>query len=202
MRIYVAQDKPYMPDNFHNLLENYTNWQVMLACFSPAEIQEAIDYRTQLQVETLDSADLTEKVQMADFIGNSSNVVSLEQQLAQAFGTHMVYPYLDDLLLWANLRFDPRQRFYKNGWTKPVLKYILETKSASQATRARKAGGGFSRDLFAWMRGGVMGELVEDMQRPDFLNQADFELIKRAPNWFTWSALNYDLFIKHVVKMV
>jgi hypothetical protein len=52
------------------------------------------------------------------------------------------------------------------------------------------------------MQGGVMRELVEDMQRPDFLSLADFEKIKRDPDWFTWNALNYDLFLKHVVKAI
>jgi hypothetical protein len=52
------------------------------------------------------------------------------------------------------------------------------------------------------MQVGVLRELVEDMQRPDFLPLADFEKIKRDPDWFTWNALNYDLFLKHVVKAI
>jgi hypothetical protein len=56
--------------------------------------------------------------------------------------------------------------------------------------------------MFEWMRSGVLSEMVNGMQRPDFLNQANFEKIKRNPDWFTWNALNYDLFVKHVVKEV
>jgi asparagine synthetase B (glutamine-hydrolysing) len=202
LRVYLAQDNPYLPDNFMNVLDNYTNWQVLYACFSPADIHEALDYRNQLEVEYLDSDNLLERIQMVDLLEAASDVACLNHQLALAFDRQVLYPYLDDLLLWANLRFDPRQRFFMGGRTKPVLKYILETKSASQATKNRKAGGGFSSDLFKWMEGGVMREMVEDMQRPDFLSRVDFEKIKRAPDWFTWNALNYDLFIKHVVKAV
>jgi hypothetical protein len=139
---------------------------------------------------------------MVALLEGASDAACFNQQLALAFGRQVIYPYLDDLLLWANLRFDPRRRFLKSGRTKPVLKYILETKSASQAARKRKTGGGFRRDLFNWMQGGVLRELVEDMQRPDFLPLADFEKIKRDPDWFTWNALNYDLFLKHVVKAI
>ena len=55
------------------------------------------------------------------------------------------------------------------------MKYILEKKSISQVTRTPKYGGGFSRDLFDWMRTGVLAEMVAGMQRPDFLSLADFE---------------------------
>ena len=202
LRMYLAQDDPYLPDYYLNVLDNFTNWQVLSASFSPSEIHEALDYRSQLEVEYLGSTDLTERVQITDLLGGASDIASFIHQLALAFGRQMVYPYLDDQLLWANFRFDPRQRFYKNGHTKPVMKTILEAQSTSQASRKPKYGGGFSRDLFNWMREGVLRALVEDMQRPDFISQADFEKIKRAPDWFTWSALNYDLFLKHVVRGV
>jgi asparagine synthetase B (glutamine-hydrolysing) len=202
LRMFLAQDKPYLPDYFLNVLDNYTNWPVLSASFSPEEIHAALDYRSQLEVEYLDSAYLTEKVQAADLLGGASDIASYSHQLALAFGRQMVYPYLDDQMLKANFRFDPRQRFLKNGRTKPVMKYILETKSKSQATHTPKYGGGFSLDLFDWMRSGVLAEMVADMQRPDFLSYADFEDLKRSPDWFTWNMLNYDLFVKHVVKAV
>jgi asparagine synthetase B (glutamine-hydrolysing) len=202
LRMYMAQDNPDSPDNYMNYMDNFTNWQVLPDCFSLQEIHVALDYRTRLEVEYLDSDNLCERIHMVALLEGASDAACLNQQLALAFDRQVIYPYLDDLLLWANLRFDPRQRFLKGGRTKPVLKYILETKSASQAARKRKAGGGFSRDLFNWMQGGVMREMVEDMQRPDFISRTDFETIKRAPDWFTWNALNYDLFIKHVVKAV
>ena len=202
LRMYMAQDNPDSPDNFMNYTDNFTNWQVLPACFSPQEIHVALDYRTRLEVEYLDSDNLSERIHMVALLEGASDAACFNQQLALAFGRQVIYPYLDDLLLWGNLRFDPRQRFFKGGRTKPVLKYILETKSASQAVNKRKAGGGFRRDLFNWMQGGVLRELVEDMQRPDFLPLADFEKIKRDPDWFTWNALNYDLFLKHVVKAI
>jgi asparagine synthetase B (glutamine-hydrolysing) len=202
LRMYLAQDDPYLPDYFLNVLDNYTNWPVLATCFSPAEIHAALDYRSQLEVEYLNSDYLTEKVQVADLLGGASDIASYSHQLALAFGRQMVYPYLDDRLLKANFSFDPRERFLKDGRTKPVMKYILETKSTSQVTRTPKYGGGFSSDLFEWMRSGVLSEMVNGMQRPDFLNQANFEKIKRTPDWFTWNALNYDLFVKHVVKEV
>jgi hypothetical protein len=202
LRMFLAQDEPYLPDYFLNVLDNYTNWPVLSACFSAGEIHAALDYRSQLEVEYLDSPYLTEKVQVADLLGGASDIASYSHQLALAFGRQMVYPYLDDQMVKANFRFDPRQRFLKDGRTKPVMKYILETKSKSQVTRTPKHGGGFSLDLFNWMRTGVMAEMVAAMDRPDFLNQADFEQIKRNPDWFTWNMLNYDLFIKHVVKGV
>ena len=191
-----------MPDYFLNVLDNYTNWPVLEACFSPAEIHQALDYRSQLKVEYLNSDYLTERVQVADLLGGASDIASYSHQLALAFGRQMVYPYLDDRLLKANFCFDPRERFLKDGRTKSVMKYILETKSTSKVTRTPKYGGGFSRDMFDWMRSGVLAEMVAGMDRPDFINPANFERIKRNPDWFTWNMLNFDLFVKHVVKGV
>ena len=56
LRMFLAQDDPYLPDYFLNVLDNYTNWRVLSASFSPAEIHAALDYRSQLEVEYLDSA--------------------------------------------------------------------------------------------------------------------------------------------------
>ena len=115
LRMFLAQDDPYLPDYFLNVLDNYTNWRVLSASFSPAEIHAALDYRSQLEVEYLDSAYLTEKVQAADLLGGASDIASYSHQLALAFGLQMVYPYLDDQMVKANFSFDPRQRFCRMG---------------------------------------------------------------------------------------
>lgn len=190
------------PDSHNHPLNSaivYTDWETMVRCFTPSEIHDALRYVSDLEVDYFNSANLIEKVHIVHLVGDAIDSISLNNQLANAFGVQDIFPFLDDDILLATFRFDPRERFFQAGRTKPILKQILETKTNSGTTKARKLGGAIGRDLFEWMQHGVLRELVCDIKQPRFMSREDFKRIIKSPNRFTWNALTFDLFEKNVV---
>ena len=55
-------------------------------------------------------------------------------------------------------------------------------------------------DLVAWMKSGPLKPLVQDIQRPSFLDEADSERMIKTSNYFLLALLTYDIFTKRVIK--
>ena len=199
IKVLADPDTPEHPFNAHFVS---TDWPAVSRCFSATEVRKVLRSRREIEVETFGSDYLTEQVQVVDLLSGAYDGATFDHQLGLAYGHQVIFPYLEDDLLQACFRFDPRQRFYWGGRIKPIVKQILETHTTSNVTRQRKRGGGFQATLFAWMRDGVLREMVSDISRPGFLSREEYDRCLRAPNLFTWNLLTYDLFEKNVVNQL
>ena len=112
----------------------------------------------------------------------------------------MLFPYLDYEFMQATFAFDPHVRFYAQGRTKPIIKRILETRSDYRNVDRPKGHSGFDHDLRVWMKDGVLRDMVRAIERPPFMERADFERKLEQPDWFTWNMLTLDLFQKYVLQ--
>jgi asparagine synthase (glutamine-hydrolysing) len=123
------------------------------------------------------------------------------QQLFLANHIHQISPFFDEDLIKAALSIDPRIRYIKGVRYKYLLKALLKKKVDAPVATKRKGPSTVNDDLEAWMREGPLRPLVEDISRPNFVQQKDFDLIKRRADYFLWPLLTYDLFRKRVIGM-
>lgn len=190
-------DSPLHP---MNAVSMYTDWELTNRCFDPPAVCEALAYRRELERQQLDSPCLIEKMHMVDQVSGVSVASGFWLQLGLASNRKIIFPYLDDAVVSATLAFDPTERFYHANRTKPILKLILESKNLHDIANRPKYGSGFGDDLLDWMRRGVLRDLVRAIERPAFMEQADFERKLEEPDWFTWNMLTLDLFQKCVLQ--
>ncbi len=160
---------PDLPAHPLDSVDVSTNWEMMIRCFTSDEIRDALSYHRDLEVECLNSAHLIDKTHVTDLVSDTVDAASFNNQLALGFGSQVISPFLDDAILLATFRFDPRERFFKDGRNRPITKQILEMHKASGLTKSRKLSGGIA-DLFDWMRNGVLNKLVCDIKQPSFLS--------------------------------
>jgi asparagine synthetase B (glutamine-hydrolysing) len=182
-----------------NVMSVYTDWEILPRCFDIQVIREALAYRRELEKQQFDSSSLIERVHALHLLTDTCDSIALWQQLGLAYGQEIVYPYLDDAVVTMSMAFDPQRRFFLSNRTKPVLKLILEQKGADAIVNKPKYGGGWGNDLPDWMRQGVLRDMVQAIQRPAFMERADFQRKIEHPDWFTWNLLTMDLFNKHVL---
>jgi hypothetical protein len=182
-----------------NVMSVYTDWEVLPRCFDTQVIRDALAYRSELEKQQFDSPRLIERVHALHLLTDTCDSIALWQQLGLAYGQEIIYPYLDDAVVKMSMAFDPQKRFFLNGRTKPVLKLILEQKEADVIVNKPKYGGGWGNDLPDWMCQGVLRDMVQAIQRPAFMERADFQNKIEHPDWFTWNLLTMDLFNKHVL---
>ena len=82
------------------------------------------------------------------------------------------------------------------------LKAALESRLPGSVTSQPKGWSGMGEEtLFGWMRDGELSGLVQDIERPGFMKQADFEKSIANPDWFTWNLLTLDVFKKEVLAI-
>ncbi len=185
---------PHYPLN----VSAYTDWDVMRRAFGQAKVREALVYRQALEVKYLDTQDLNEKAHVVATLSNQYDTAALWQQAMLAFGRELAFPYIDTTLLTAVMAVHPGQRYYFKHRVKPIPKTILESKSTYRLDKTKMTSG-FYEDLLAWMCSGPLRDRVQAIERPAFLDQADFEQKLKQPDWFTWNLLTFDLFKKRVL---
>jgi asparagine synthetase B (glutamine-hydrolysing) len=195
---------PYLNnfDSHHhpmNAQAMYTDWQLVNRCFGPSAVCEALAYRRELETRYIDSPCLIEKVHMTSLLSDDYDTATLWRQLGLAYRMEIIFPFMDDTVLAATLAFDPRERYFFAGRTKPILKMALEQRTSTTMDKP-KYGSGFGDDLPDWMREGVLRDMVQSIERPAFMERADFECKLEQPDWFTWNLLTLDLFQKRFLK--
>jgi hypothetical protein len=114
----------------------------------------------------------------------------------------LIVPFLDSSFLQAALSLPPERRYYADGRSKWIPKRLLEMHLPSPTTNWPKRYGGFDRELFQWMKNGVLKEMVMAISRPAFMTPAQFSHKQQHPDWFTWNLLTLDLFQKRVLRSV
>jgi len=84
------------------------------------------------------------------------------------------------------------------GRTKPLLKLALQARTGLDFVSRPKRAGTFFTDLFAWMREGVLADMVRSIERPGYVDPKSFRQQIEAPDWTTWNLLLMDLYAKHL----
>jgi hypothetical protein len=85
---------------------------------------------------------------------------------------------------------------------KPVLKGALESRVPTISVTQEEKGFSsvFKQDVISWMREGVLCEMARAIERPAFMDTADFVKVLEEPDWLTWSLLTLDLFKRHALN--
>ncbi len=188
---------PRFPCNEYGV---YTDFELVRRSFDADAIRSAFACRQEEEARYLNSPSLIEKVQTLSLLSIVHPIASLWHQLFLAYGIALIHPYLDEKIVKTTYAFDPGIRFYHKGRIKPILKRLLEQRSLAEIASLPKRGSGFHLDLMQWMREGVLQDMVHAIERPPFLDKADFERKLEEPDWFTWSMLTLDLFHKNVLQ--
>jgi hypothetical protein len=203
------------PDSFRvptNTIATYTDMDVARRCFGDDAIRQALRYRRSLETLYLDSPSYIEKVHMIDFLTDAYENAVINNLIYLAYGREHIAPFLDEDFIRISLAFPPEVRCLDGHEIKPLLRCILEQNSASDVTRKPKGYSVFSEDLFDWMKTGFLRDLIRDIDRPDFVSQAEIDLLldellypamsdPRDPRgWFLWNLLSFDVFQKRIVR--
>lgn len=191
-----------------NIVAVYTDIDMARRSFGDEALKQAFKYRHVMEAQFLDSSHHVEKVHAMELVTDAYETAVLVNHLYLAHQREQVYPYLDEETIGISYAFNPNIRYLKGQQVKPLLKKILEEKSLAGLAQKRKGPSVFSHTLHDWMRDGSMREMLLDIERPGFLNQADFNKLLEVPtwtaldepNWFLWNLLTFDIFKKQVVQ--
>jgi hypothetical protein len=138
------------------------------------------------------------RIQMIALFTSALYAASLDFQLGAIAGCTVLAPYLDEGVIRAVLRIDPDQRYIDRGTTKPLLKLALQARTGPEFVARPKRGGGFYKDLCAWMRDGVLADMVRSIDRPGYADLKSFQQKLDTPDWTTWNLLLMDVYTKHL----
>jgi asparagine synthetase B (glutamine-hydrolysing) len=191
-----------------NITAVYTDLEIARRAFGDDALKQALAYRHEMERIYLNSSHHIEKVHALELVTDAYETGVLVNHLYLAHGREQIYPFLDEETIRISYAFDPKIRYLKGREVKPLLKRILEQRGLAGIAHRRKGPSVFNDDLYAWMRNGSLREMVEAMERPAFLSQADFEKLLAVPdwnpldepNWFLWNLLTFDLFQKRVLR--
>ncbi len=200
-------DDPYSYKIPINTVAMYTDIDMAHRSFGAEALKQAFRYRHEMEEQFLDSDDHIEKVHALELVTDAYETSVLVNQLYLTHGREQIYPFLDEGFIRISYAFAPGIRYLKGRQVKPLLKAILEQRGLDQIAHKPKGPSVFSEDLHDWMRSGVMRDMVEAIERPGFLSQADFKKLLTVPhwdpldepNWFLWNLLTFDIFKKRVI---
>ena len=180
------------------------NWNVLRRCFGDLVIQEALASRRNLASQYSVSKHYLDKVHFIDQFTFTYEIAAQEQQLFLANKLEQVHPFNDEELLRTALIFHPEIRYIKNFRSKHLLKRLLYQKTSAPVSYMRKGGSATNEDLISWMSlGGPLRPLVEEIDRPGFMEKKDFVRLIKKPDYFLWTLLTLDGFKKRILgKMV
>jgi hypothetical protein len=192
-------DSPHYPPNSQAM---YTDWEVVNRSFGSSAVREAMAYRRRLETQYLGSSSLIERVQMITLLSDDYDTTGLERQLGLVYGRKTIFPFLDDMAVAAAMSVDPQERYFFAGRAKPLVKTVVEKRTHPDFVNKPKYSSGFGNDLPNWMRQGVLRDMVQAIERPAFVERADFKRKIEQPDWFTWNMLTLDLFQKLILGHV
>jgi len=198
-RLLRALHDEHSYDHPLNSQARFTDLEMVERCFGREAVREALAYRRSVAAMYFEVRSVAEQVHLQQLTVLVADDQALITRMYGLYRLGVLYPYLDREFIQAVFAIDPRVRFYGHGRTKPIVKRILETGSDYPDVDRPKGHSGFDRDLWGWMREGVLREMVHAIERPAFMERTDFERKLEQPDWFTWNMLTLDLFRKHVL---
>lgn len=175
---------------------DHTNMEMVKKCFDIQEINREFQYGHDLKSHFTDTSSIVEGMHLRATISETHDEEIDFVQMFQSCGVYACTPYLDSDFVRFTMAFDPSVRFYTDGRTKWLPKMLVEQRIGYQVDQRPKTIGGFSPELFQWMKDGVLRDLVDNMERPGYVSVTDFDRLREQPDWFTWNILNLDLFKK------
>ncbi len=175
------------------------DFPVIQKCFAPEIIRQAVEYRLDLFDTYANSEKFTERMHLMELRALHDDEIGLVATY-NAYDLDFMTPFVDSDLVRCALTFEPEIRFFTNGQSKWLAKQLIEKRLGYQTTQLPKRDGGFSKELFEWMKDGVLRDMVHNMERPGYMSAADFRQIVEEPGWFTWNLLNLDLFQKRFLS--
>ena len=177
------------------------DWDLVAKYFSRREFEKMFQFKRDLLARYSSSTLLVEQRQILSLLQDGMYTPSMERQLSIFCGQEMWFPFTDDGLIEAIFSFDPVDRYTHDHRVKPIMRMALEAQIPSSVTRKPKGNSSvFQQAMVPWMRDGVLKELVQEIDRPGYISQNEFQKVLDDPDWFTWNMLTLDLFKKYGLK--
>lgn len=176
------------------------NWDIIRRSFGDRVLQETLASRRNLVWQYTKSRHYLDKVYFIDLftdlweLGAERNIIFLAYQLEQAS------PFFDEDMVKMALTVHPDLRYIKGFRYKHLLRRLLEQKTNAPVARKRKGPSNVNDDLVAWMHTGSLRPLVEDIDRPSFMEKNDFDRLIKKPDYFLWPLLTLDVFQKRIFR--
>jgi asparagine synthetase B (glutamine-hydrolysing) len=181
-----------------NIQGRYCDLDAITRWFGDRTVVEAMTERRHLVAQLTGPVPDVVRIQMIALFCSALYAASLDFQLGASAGCTVLAPYLDEGVIRAALRIDPDQRYIYQGTTKPLLKLALQERTGPEFVARPKRGGGFYSDLCAWMRKGVLADMVRSIDRPGYVDLKSFQQKLDTPDWTTWNLLLMDVYTKHL----
>ena len=194
------------PDSFINPANSVSvyvldeNWDIIRRMFGDRLLKETLAMRRDLAEEYSKSKHYLDVVYFIDLITDAWELAVERNHLFLNFNFEQLSPFIDEDLLKVALTVHPDTRYIKGIKYKHLLKKLLEQKTKNPVVHMRKGPSNLNDDLVAWMDTGSLHSLVVEIDRPNFLQKADFTRMLRKPDYFLWPLLTYDIFQKHVIQ--
>ena len=176
------------------------NWDMIRRWFGDNALREALIYRRNLAANYSTSSHYLDKVHFIDLFVGTLEQGAQRRQLFLAHHLDQVDPFCDEDLLNLAFTFSPDIRYIKGFRHKHLLKRLLAQKTGAPVAHLHKGGSVVNDDLVAWMRAGPLRPLVEDINRPDFIEKKDFDRMIKKPDYFLWPLLTLDIFKKRILE--
>lgn len=177
-----------------NSIAVYGDLDIIRRCFGDEVLKKALQYRREFVAQYLDTDHYLEQIHVIDLMTDTYELGVQRQQLFLAHQREQLHPFFDDDTLRAGFAFHPDIRYIKGLRSKYLLKDLLEQKTESPVARKPKGFSVFEQDLFEWMQSGSLHPLVEEIHRPGFLSQVEFDQSLKKPDYFLWILLVFDIF--------
>ncbi len=156
--------------------------------------------RRKLLAQYSTSVHYLDKVYLLDLVTDGWELAVQRHRLFMAHHVEQASPFFDEDVLKMALAIHPDMRYIQGFKHKHLLKRLLWQKTNAAVVHLHKGPSTVNEDLTAWMKSGPLRPLVDDVQRPGFMNKADFEQLTRKSDYFLWPLLTYDIFKKSVLE--
>lgn len=176
------------------------NWDLIRRCFGDQALREALAYRRKLATFYSDSRHYLDRVHFIDLFVGTLEQDAQRRQLFLAHHLDQVDPFCDEDLLRVALSFHPDMRYMKGFRYKHLLRRLLAQKTGAPVAHKPKGPSTVNDDLVAWMHTGPLRPLVEDIDRPSFMEKKDFDRLIKKPDYFLWPLLTLDVFQKRIFR--
>jgi asparagine synthetase B (glutamine-hydrolysing) len=177
------------------------DWDLLMKCFPQEAVDDYFQWKRDHLAKYSSSDYIVEQRQLLSLLQDGMCTPGLERQLGLFCGQEMWFPFSDDALVEAVLSFEPIDRYSHDHRVKPLMRMALESRIPTSVTRKQKGNSSaFVQAIIPWMREGSLRPLVQEIDRPGYISQSDFQKVLDEPDWFTWNLLTLDLFIKYGLK--
>jgi asparagine synthetase B (glutamine-hydrolysing) len=184
----------------NSILTYEVDWNIVRRSFGDQAVREALTYRRNFAAENSHSSHYLDKVHLLELVTFTYDLAVRNSQLALGHRMLQVFPFHDEDLIKLALTFHPDMRYIKGFRYKHLLRRMLEQRINAPVAHKSKGVSTVNEDMVSWMKSGPLKPLVENIQRPSFLDKADFERMIKTSNYFLLALLTYDIFTKRVIK--